>query len=136
MNQVEGDPDQLATAIHQAIVRMHPEDPTQTVAVSLSGWQIQRFEDVQSTARALIDGAASVLNGPNPLIIVLEHDRAKAVGHAMAVQRGQRDDVICIDSVQTGGGDFIDIGTPVGAGRAVPVVVKTLVFNDRHGGEG
>lgn len=134
--QVEGDPDQLATAIHQAIVRMHPEDPTQTVAVSLSGWQIQRFEDVQSTARALIDGAASVLNGPNPLIIVLEHDRAKAVGHAMAVQRGQRDDVICIDSVQTGGGDFIDIGTPVGAGRAVPVVVKTLVFNDRHGGEG
>lgn len=63
-------------------------------------------------------------------MVVLESDRAKVLGQSLAVQRGRRDDLICIDSVQTANGDFIDIGTPVGAGRAVPVVVKTLVFND------
>ena len=77
-----------------------------------------------------IDGAPTILNGPNPLVVVLENDRAKVLGQSLAVQRGRRDDVVCIDGVHTGLGDYIDIGAPVGAGQAVPVVVKTLVFND------
>ena len=81
-------------------------------------------------AFAIIDGAATILNGPNPLVVVLENDRAKVLGQSLAVQRGRRDDVVCIDGVHTGLGDYIDIGAPVGAGQAVPVVVKTLVFND------
>ena len=89
---------------------------------------------VQELAGAIIKGASEILEGQHPLVVVLESDRAKVLGQSLAVQRGRREDVICIDSVQTGG-DYIDIGKPVGAGRAVPVVVKTLVFNDRPEGE-
>lgn len=133
--ELEQKPDELARAIDGAIRSMNTEDPTESVALSLTGNGLGSFAAVQELAGALVEGSKIVLDGPNPLVVVLEADRAKALGQCMAILRGRRDDVICIDSVQTGGGDYIDIGTPVGAGRAVPVVVKTLVFNDRHGGE-
>lgn len=131
----EGDPEALAQAVERAIRALHVEDPTDAVALSLSGHALGSFAAVQQLAAAIVEGAKVVLEGPNPLVVVLEADRAKALGQTMGVLRGRRDDVICIDSVQTSGGDYIDIGMPVGAGRAVPVVVKTLVFNDRNEGE-
>jgi ethanolamine utilization protein EutA len=36
--------------------------------------------------------------------------------------------VITIDQIGLGEGDFIDIGRPLLDGRAVPVSVKTLIF--------
>lgn len=123
-------PAALAQEIAHGLGALHAERLADTVAIAFSGQHVRSFEDVQRTAEAIIDGAAPVLAGPNPLVIVLEHDRAKVLGQSLAVLRGRRDDLICLDGVQTTSGDYIDIGNPVGAGRAVPVVVKTLVFND------
>lgn len=124
------DPAQLATAISEQLSLHHRDDPSQMVAIAFTGGHLSSFAAVQQTAKAIIAGAAAVLGGPHPLVIVLTQDRAKVLGQSLAVQRGRRDDVICIDGVHTGLGDYIDIGVPVGAGCAVPVVVKTLVFND------
>ena len=123
------DPDSLSEEIERRLWLLHPEQPDETVALALSGQHVDSFDDVQATANAIIKGARTVLTGPNPLVIVLERDRAKVLGQSLATLRGRRDDVVCIDGVQTISGDYIDIGQPVGAGRAVPVVVKTLVFN-------
>lgn len=123
------DPATLAVEILDGLLAVHPDRTAETVAIAMSGNHVTTFEDVQATAGAIIDGAGSVLDGPNTLVIVLEHDRAKVLGQSLMSLRGRRDNVICIDGVQTASGDYIDIGTPVGAGRAVPVVVKTLVFN-------
>ena len=131
----EAQPESLPEVIDQMLRSIQTEDPTETAALALRGWGLTSFAAVQQMAEAVINGARIILEGPNPLVVVLESDRAKALGQSMAARRGRRDDVICIDSVQTGGGDYIDIGLPVGAGRAVPVVVKTLVFNDRQGEE-
>lgn len=123
-------PDTLAGEIAHGITTLHGERLTDLVAIAFSGQHVTSFDDVQRTAEAIIDGARPVLTGPNPLVIVLEHDKAKVLGQSLATLRGRRDDVICIDGVQATSGDYIDIGNPVGAGRAVPIVVKTLVFND------
>lgn len=128
--EIEENPELLTLEISERLATMDPDHPEQTVAIALDGHSLRSFADIQRLAQSIIDGAKVVLEGPNPLVVVLESDRAKVLGQSLAVQRGRRDDLICIDSVQTANGDFIDIGTPVGAGRAVPVVVKTLVFND------
>ena len=133
--EAENDPERLPQVIKDLLHALNPDDPTQSVAISLRGRGLNSFVAVQELAGAIIKGASEILEGQHPLVVVLESDRAKVLGQSLAVQRGRREDVICIDSVQTGGGDYIDIGKPVGAGRAVPVVVKTLVFNDRPEGE-
>ena len=127
--EAEADAARLTDEIARRIAMLNPDEPDGTVALALTGSALTSFAAVQRTAAAITDGAAAVLGGPHPLVIVLESDRAKVLGQSLAVHRGRRDDIICIDSVATADGDYIDIGTPVGAGRAVPVVVKTLVFN-------
>ena len=51
------------------------------------------------------------------------------LGNAINVLLERKKDVICIDGINVQNGDYIDIGEPVGSGRVVPVVTKTLVFN-------
>lgn len=126
----EGDPHRLAAEIGDRLEMLHSGQTDQTVAVCLSGEHATSFVEIQRTAKAIIEGAKPILNGPNPLVIVIELDRAKALGQTLAALRGRNDDVICIDGVHTADGDYIDVGTPIGSGRVVPVVVKTLVFND------
>ena len=36
---------------------------------------------------------------------------------------------LCLDRIRMRSGDYIDIGSPVMDGMAVPIVVKTLIFN-------
>src|SRR5690606_3247073 len=104
------DPDSLSEEIERRLWLLHPEQPDETVALAFSGEHVDSFEDVQATANAIIKGARTVLTGPNPLVIVLERDRAKVLGQSLATLRGRRDDVVCIDGVQTISGDYIDIG--------------------------
>ncbi len=129
---VEEDPQHLVQAIAEAITALHPEDPTATVALSLRGHGLSSFHAVTQLSDAIMVGAKPILDGPQPLVIVLEADRAKVLGQTIGARRGRFGDVVCIDSVATAGGDYIDIGRPVGLGRAVPVVVKTLVFNTKQ----
>lgn len=62
-----------------------------------------------------------------PVIIALEADMAKALGHALALRLPPDRGILCIDRVKLPEGSFLDVGQPVGS--ALPVVVKTLILN-------
>ena len=87
------------------------------------------FAGIQELAQAIINGAKVLIRLKYPLLIVAEHDIAKALGHALNVKLKHSKEVICIDGIRTQSGDYIDIGEPIGEGRVVPVVIKTLIFN-------
>ena len=61
-----------------------------------------------------------------PVLIAVEADMAKALGHCLALRTGADRPILCIDRVALREGDYLDVGAPVGS--ALPVVVKTLVF--------
>lgn len=62
-----------------------------------------------------------------PVLIALESDMAKALGHALALRIPPDQGILCIDRVKLPEGSFLDVGQPVGS--ALPVVVKTLILN-------
>ena len=74
--------------------------------------------------RTLADTIAPKL--PNPAILCMKQDMAKALGQALAIRMPPDTGILCIDRVAAGEGSFLDIGAPVG--NAMPVVVKTLVL--------
>lgn len=62
-----------------------------------------------------------------PVLLCLQQDMAKALGHALAVRLPEDAEVLCIDRIRVGEGSYLDIGAPVDC--AMPVVVKTLVLS-------
>ena len=68
-------------------------------------------------------------NCPDPLILCLEQDMARALGQKLALKLGTEAGILCLDRVTLPEGCYLDIGTPVGP--ALPVVVKTLILAPR-----
>lgn len=121
--------DTFSNSIRTQLPLFMPEGKPEQVAISFSGYKRTSFVEIQELAAAIIKGAQEVIDSEYPLVIVIEQDIAKAMGHALNVQLESKKDIICIDTVAAQSGDYIDIGRPVAHGQVVPVVVKTLVFN-------
>ncbi|WP_312642382.1 ethanolamine ammonia-lyase reactivating factor EutA [Hydrogenoanaerobacterium sp.] len=119
----------LAASIRSQIPLYMPQGKMEQIAIAFTGENRTSFTEIQSLAAAVIDGAQEVIQHEYPIIIVIENDIGKALGHALNVQLNHKKDVICIDGIQTLSGDYIDIGEPIADGRVVPVVIKTLIFN-------
>ena len=65
--------------------------------------------------------------GPEPVVLAIREDMAKALGQQLALRAGEKARILCIDRVALKEGDYLDVGAPVGP--AMPVVVKTLILN-------
>ena len=96
-------------------------------AVSFHGLKTPSFGEIERLAEEIVK-AESALAYDGPIIIVMEEDMGKALGQALKRRLKKGRAFICVDGVACYDGDFIDIGPPVANGKAVPVVVKTLVF--------
>lgn len=82
-----------------------------------------------STITALAQTLAAELEaiGGKPKVVVAQQDIAKVLGQCLA-RRIAADELVCLDGIQLGLGDFLDIARPLPHEEAVPVIVKTLVF--------
>lgn len=78
-------------------------------------------------ADCLLSGLGNALPDSAPLLVLTHRDIAKALGQLLRRQAGSRP-VIAVDGIDIGNGQFIDLGAPVLNGMAIPVIVKTLVF--------
>ena len=68
---------------------------------------------------------------PGPVLFLVRHDFARALGQGIAARGAPACGVVCLDGICMDDGDYIDIGSPLG--DVVPVVVKTLVFRSGTG---
>lgn len=75
---------------------------------------------------ALADTIAQRAQG-RPILIALEADMAKALGHALALRLPRDAKILCIDGLRLPPDSYLDVGASVGP--ALPVVIKTLILS-------
>ncbi len=93
------------------------------VAIAFSGPKAPSYLQIKEMAQAIIKGLAE---NHQPIIVIVEHDFAKALGQIIEHAICKTKQVICIDRIQVDNGDYVDIGKSIT--DIVPVVVKTLIF--------
>lgn len=92
-----------------------------TAVLAIPGYPSPSYTQVKALAQTLVDGS-----GSKPLLVCVETDMAKALGHAIGLLAPEKP-CLCLDRVKLSNESFLDIGTPVGP--ALPVVVKTLILS-------
>ena len=103
------------------------EEPTAsdvTAVISLPGLPAANYRQITTLAQQLITA-----HPHGPLLLALEADMAKALGQALALRVPPSRPILCIDRVKLTPESYLDVGAPIGS--ALPVVVKTLIFNDK-----
>lgn len=91
-------------------------------ALALPGISAPHYAQVAAMAEGIAGGF-----GDRPVIVALEQDMAKALGHALALRLDPAVPVLCIDNVRFPADSYLDVGAPVGP--ALPVVIKTLILS-------
>lgn len=113
----------------QEKLNWHRIEETPQIALAIRGMSNPTFADIQRYGQGIVEGLASLVAEQIPIIVMVDEDIAKALGHALSAHLPKDYPFICLDSVKVENGDYVDIGLPVAEGAVLPVIVKTLVFN-------
>ena len=113
----------------QEKLNWHRIEETPQIALAIRGMNNPTFADIQRYGQGIVEGLANLVAEQIPIIVMVDEDMAKALGHALRAHLPKDYPFICLDSVKVENGDYVDIGLPVAEGAVLPVIVKTLVFN-------
>lgn len=98
------------------------------MVLAMEGKRNPDYEELKRAAECIWKALDGILPVGEPVLLVIEHDIAKAMGELIRRLSGGRRQVVAADSIQTEEGDYIDFGKPVMNGMVIPVVIKTMVF--------
>ena len=104
----------------ECIRRKRRQQDTQGI-LFLPGRHDLPYSGIKELARSIVAGMEG-----QPLWVAAEQDMAKALGQALALHVPNDARCLCIDGLKLAEGDYLDVGAPVGP--AIPVVIKTLIF--------
>lgn len=96
-------------------------------AISVQGPEIHEYVKLQRLAKALSVAYDKHIPKNSPIIVICEHNMAKALGQALYLASGRRRKIVSLDQILVKQGDYIDIGEPLSE-DIVPVIIKTLIF--------
>ena len=105
----------------EAVAAAYSGQDSDNVVLALEGERSPSYASVQALAGTLVAGS-----GDRDLLICLQADMAKALGHAIFLLAPEKK-CLCIDAVVLTPESYLDLGAPIGP--ALPVVVKTLILS-------
>ena len=118
----------VAHAIAQGFERLDIQrhDLGRQIALALIGPVIPTYDSI----KALCDGISDALKplSDYPWTIILSADVAGLVGSMLKREHQVEPEVIVVDGITVGEFNFVDLGEPLESVEAIPVVVKSLVF--------
>jgi ethanolamine utilization protein EutA len=123
-----GDSDVVADAIrcHLSDFGLLAGDVDVAVALGWSGRS--DYARLSGFAAGIRDGLEQRLSAGLPIIVIFDADIALSVGLLLREELGVTAPLLVLDGLDLRDFDFIDIGRPDAASKAVPVTIKSLVF--------
>ncbi len=118
----------ISALIDKELDLMGIERDNQPVALSVRWDQEPRFAIIETFIKGLEAGLHVSIENKLPIVIIFDKDVANLVGEELQRRLGGKNTIICVDSIDIRGLNFVDIGRPLPDTKAVPVTVKSLVF--------
>jgi len=87
-------------------------------------------EPEHARIRALADRIA-IATKRRPLVVAIDGDIAATLGTVLRNELQFSGDLVTLDGLELGELDYIDVGAPVAPSGVVPVIVKSLVFQEK-----
>lgn len=120
-------PGRLVEAIRAGYDRWGLDPAQDNAAIALDMSSVRNYEDLLQVAEGVIAFARRYLSPRLPLILVMERDLGKALGQTVKAKLPECE-LLSIDEIWLGEGDYIDVGRSLLGDRLVSLSVKTLIF--------
>ncbi len=114
----------IARAIAAALARAELRED-QPVALGIRWRGEPHYQRLRELAAGIAMAAGS---SALPLILMVDRDVGRLLGHLLEHELGVARAVIAIDGIELREFDYVDIGEPIEPAQVVPVVIKSLLF--------
>ncbi|MBD3405331.1 MAG: ethanolamine utilization protein EutA [Candidatus Lokiarchaeota archaeon] len=121
---------EIAMAIKDAFKRFDLVEGEDKVIISFKDAVRPSYDSLTKFARGVIAALPKTVKQGKPIMMCFDTDIGNSVGNVMKRETGIENELLSIDEITLDEGDFVDIGEPIIEGIVVPVVIKTLVFDN------
>jgi ethanolamine utilization protein EutA len=129
-------PGDVKGAVEQALQRFDILDGERAVALAIH-WELgPSYPLIRTLAEGLVQAMRGHIDGGQPLVLVFDADIARLMGNIIEREIAPGLGIVSIDGIELKDFDFIDIGEELAEAKAVPVVIKSLIFRHAEWGRG
>lgn len=127
---------EIKVAVERALQRFDADDVERTVALAIR-WELgPSYPLIRTLAEGLVGAMKQHIDNGQPLVLVFDADIAKLMGNIIERELIPGAGIISIDGIDLKDFDFVDIGQELPDAKAVPVVIKSLIFRHTEHGRG
>ena len=127
---------EIQTSVERALQRFDILNGDRAVALALR-WELgPSYPLIRTLAEGLVGAMKPHTSSGLPLVLVFDADIAKLMGNIIERELLPGAGIISIDGIDLKDFDFIDIGQELPDAKAVPVVIKSLIFRHTEHGRG
>jgi ethanolamine utilization protein EutA len=127
---------EIRSSVEKALQRFDIQDGERAVALALH-WELgPSYPLIRMLAEGLVGAMNEHVNKGQPIVLVFDADIAKLIGNIIERELLPGAGIISIDGIDLKDFDFIDIGQELPDAKAVPVVIKSLIFRHAEKGRG
>ncbi|MBI2348066.1 MAG: ethanolamine ammonia-lyase reactivating factor EutA [Deltaproteobacteria bacterium] len=123
-------------AVERALQRFDIHDGDRAAALAIH-WELgPSYPLIRTLAEGVAQAMKEHIGKGQPLVLVFDADIAKLVGNIIERELLPGAGIISIDGIDLKDFDFVDIGEELPDAKAVPVVIKSLIFRHTEWGRG
>jgi ethanolamine utilization protein EutA len=120
--------EKLVESIEEALGRMDLTEYGNGLMLAIEIEEVPNYVYLRRIADAVYEIAQRASADTKAIFLAVDKDVAKSLGAILRDELGLKQELICIDGIEVGDLDYIDIGGAIGKSEVLPVTVKSLVF--------